>query len=379
MKSVYTSLCLSTQNAYSMVTLNAYCKTSTVETPSAIQETIEKSIDDALPGGAAIVFIDKGTTTFYTYGTRSKESLEPITDTDIFEIGSLTKLFTTVTLAALVKQGLVKLDDPLELYLPEVALPQKNGKKITLRHLATHSSGLPVVPTNFHPGDTFDPYSDYTETDLYEFLTTFKLTREPGEKVEYSNVGMGLLGHILSIASHSTYEDLIKKTICESLGMNSTSTIRSPFTQSRFLPGYQGFREVPHWNGNVLKGAGFLHSTSKDMSTFLATAMGTVHSPLFETFKLTYEPEYTISDTMKIGLGWIISEPTKNSTLVWHNGQTGGFRCFMGFNVQLKRGVVILTNSTNLDVDTLGFDLINPLLNASHSTRLPSLRSDQPV
>jgi len=118
----------------------------------------------------------------------------------VYEIGSVTKVFTSLLLADMVQKGEVKLDDPVSKFLPAtVKVPERNGKKITLLDLATQSSGLPRMPENFHPKDPANPYADYTPARMYEFLSGYQLTRDPGEKYEYSNLGVGLLGHALSL------------------------------------------------------------------------------------------------------------------------------------------------------------------------------------
>ena len=123
--------------------------------------------------------------------------MSQISEDTIFEIGSITKIFTTLILMDMVANGEVVLDEPVETYLPSVKIPELNGKKITLRHLATHYSGLPSLPDNFNPKNPMNPYEDFTSEDLYHFLNHYNLKRAPGEQFEYSNVGLGLLGHIL--------------------------------------------------------------------------------------------------------------------------------------------------------------------------------------
>jgi hypothetical protein len=125
----------------------------------------------------------------------------------IDEIGSISKVFTCTVLADMVLNGEVKLDDPAETYLPaEVKVPSRNDTKITLEHLATHTSALARMPTNFRPADPGNPYADYTVENMYEFVSGYTLGRDIGERYEYSNLGMGLLGHILSLKAGMDYE-----------------------------------------------------------------------------------------------------------------------------------------------------------------------------
>ena len=131
----------------------------------------------------------------------------PVNGSTIFDIDSITKTFTTLVLADMVKQGLVNLNDPIEKYLPaNVKVPQYNGTKITLENLATHTSGLPFMPSNIWINTTTGTLNpNYTETQLYQGLYKYTLLSEPGPKFLYSDFGMGLLGHILSL-KESPYE-----------------------------------------------------------------------------------------------------------------------------------------------------------------------------
>src|SRR4029078_9399783 len=143
------------------------------------------------------------------YGTSDVPGL-PLDANTVFEIGSLTKTFTATILADMVLRGEVALDDPAQKYLPaSVKVPSRNGRQITLLDLATHTSGLPKIPANLKQTDPQNPYASYSVQDLYDYLTSYTLTRDPGARFEYSNTGVGLLGHILSLKANKSYEDLV--------------------------------------------------------------------------------------------------------------------------------------------------------------------------
>ena len=159
----------------------------------------------------------------------------------VFEIGSVTKTFTTLLLQDMVERGEVKLDDPVAKYLPEsVKVPSRNGKQITLLDLATHTAGLPRDPSNLTPGHGLpeNAFADYTVEKLYAFLSSFALDREPGSKFEYSNVGMALLGHILALKTGTNYEALVVERICRPLKMNSTGITLTPELRGRLARGH---------------------------------------------------------------------------------------------------------------------------------------------
>ena len=115
----------------------------------------------------------------------------PLDGNTVFEIGSISKVFTALVLADMVRKGELALEDPVAKYLPDtVKVPARNGRQITLLDLATQSSGLPRMPTNFTPKDPANPYADYTIRQLYDFLSGYQLPRDPGERYEYSNLGL---------------------------------------------------------------------------------------------------------------------------------------------------------------------------------------------
>ncbi len=180
----------------------------------------------------------------------------------IFEIASVTKVFTSLLLADMVERGEVKLDDPISKFLPAaVKLPTRNGKEITLVELATHTSGLSRIPDNLNPKDWQNPYADYTVDNMYTFLSGYTLPRDIGSKYAYSNLGAGLLGHVLSLKAGSSYESLVIDRICKPLGMNDTTMILSDEMKSRFAVGHnKDGLPAEHWDIPTLprlRGAAF--------------------------------------------------------------------------------------------------------------------------
>ena len=136
----------------------------------------------------------------------------------VFDIASISKTFVAIILADMVNQGLVKLNDPIEKYLPvgNVTVPSYNGHKITLEDLATHTSGLPDFPTGWIRNHS------YTTQEVYDFVSNTTLSGKPGTKANYSDIGMGLLGHILSLRAGLSFDQLVKDRILNVLAMDST-------------------------------------------------------------------------------------------------------------------------------------------------------------
>ena len=182
-------------------------KQSTVESAAALSEERVAEIQGILQErvdkykktvGIVVGVINEEGRKVISYGTLSQGGSREVDGSTVFEIGSITKVFTALLLADMAESGELSLDDPIAKFLPEsVKVPSKDDKQISLLHLATHTSGLPRMPDNFHPADLENPYADYTVEKMYEFLSGYTLTRGIGTRIEYSNYGCGLLGHIL--------------------------------------------------------------------------------------------------------------------------------------------------------------------------------------
>jgi CubicO group peptidase (beta-lactamase class C family) len=265
---------------------------------------------------------------------------ERVPDGDtVFEIGSITKVFTGILLAQAVLNGEVKLDDPISMYLPEgVTAPEYEGKSITLLDLATHTSGL---PGNLCHIITFEQ--------MYAFLSGYRLTREPGSSYEYSNYGMGLLGNILVLsADQADYEALLLERIFRPLGMDSTRVLLTAEMRSRLAAPHTASLAQTHlWDNPTLAGAGMIRSTANDLLTFLAANMGLTETELQPALQLANTPQRPSVGKDTIGLGWQVAA---NPGSHWHNGQTNGSHSYLAWDPERKFGVVLLANAA-VDID----------------------------
>lgn len=273
----------------------------------------------------------------------------------VFEIGSITKVFTSLVLADMIEKGEVKPDDPVAKFLPpQVRVPSRNGRQITLLDLSMQVSGLPRLPDNLKPSDPENPYADYDASRLYDFLSRFTLTRDPGEKYEYSNLAVGLLGHALALKAGMSYEELVRRRILEPLGMTSTSIALSDSEKQRLAPGFDAsLRPAKNWAFLALAGCGALRSTANDMLKFLAANLELTDTPLKAAMRRMRSVRKPIGiPDLDIAMAWHIL--TKfGGDIYWHNGGTYGYRSFAGFNPATKQGVVVLCN-TFMDNDDLG-------------------------
>ena len=341
-------------------------QSSQVPSDSEIRNILIERIDKEKQSvGIVVGVIDLSGRRIVSYGNLAKGDKRTLDGNTIFEIGSVTKVFTSLLLADMVQRGEVALTDPVAKYLPAgVKMPERGGKQITLQDLATHTSGLPRLPENLSPKDPNNPYADYSMDQLYKFLSGYQLTRDIGSQYEYSNLGGGLLGHVLARRLGMDYEGAVQARIIHPLGMSSTGITLSPDMKLRLATGHSPAMEpVANWDLPTLAGAGALRSTAEDMLTFVAANLGYVKSPLTPAMAAMLAPRRpTGMPELEIGLGWHILTHDGHE-IVWHNGGTGGYRSFIGFDSKTRVGVVALSNaSTDTGVDDIGRHLLNASL-----------------
>ena len=300
-----------------------------------------------------------------SYGALEKGDPRLLNGDTVFEIGSVTKVFTSLLLSDMVQRGEVALTDPVSKYLPvTVKVPQRNGRQITLEDLATHTSGLPRMPANIKPKDVANPYADYTVAQMYEFLSSYELRRDIGSQYEYSNLGGGLLGHVLALRAGQDYESLLRARITAPLGMKDTGIALSPAMKARLAVGHDDkMKPAANWDLPALAGAGALRSTANDLLTFLAANLGYTKTPLAPAMAAMLNVRRPTGNAgLEIALAWhILSATADDGIIVWHNGGTGGYRSFIGYKPKTRVGVVVLANAeTNAGVDDIGVHLLRP-------------------
>lgn len=336
------------------------------ESPIPPDEQIRKILADRIDRdhrsvGIVVGVIDSRGRRVIAHGAFAKGDTRPLNGDTVFEIGSVTKVFTSLLLMDMVQKGEVSLDDPVSKYLPaEVKMPERGGKKITLRDLSTQSSGLPRMPNNFQPKDATNPYADYSVEQMYQFLAGHELRRDIGAEFEYSNLGVGLLGHALSRRAGMSYEELVKARIAGPLGMKNTVVTLTPELKARFATGHSAtLSPVAAWDIPTLAGAGALRSTANDMLMFLAANLGYTKTPLSEPMAAEVSVRRPAGGGMEIAYGWLV-QTKDGKSIIWHNGGTGGYRTFVGFDPKARAGVVVLSNtSTPEGADDIGRHLLN--------------------
>jgi D-alanyl-D-alanine-carboxypeptidase/D-alanyl-D-alanine-endopeptidase len=342
----------------------AQAPTRTFPPDSAVLAILTQRVEEKRSAGIVVGMVDaNGRTRVVAFGDPGPGQ-PPLDGQSVFEIGSISKVFTGTLLAQMVLEKKVSLDDPVQKFLPAtVRVPTRNGKQITLGMLSVQNSGLPRLPNNLRPKDVTNPYADYTVQHLYDFLSSYTLPRDPGEQFEYSNLGVGLLGHALSLAAGTSYEALVRERILSPLRMTNSAITLSPWMTSHLALGHdaQG-KVVPLWDLPTLAGAGAIRSTMDDMLKFMAANLHPERGAMGQAMAFAHEPRASAGGpNASIGLNWI-TRRAGTDTIVWHNGGTGGYRTFAGFVESTGMAVVVLTNSGNAGADDIGMHLLAPQL-----------------
>ena len=260
-----------------------------------------------------------------------------------FELGSLTKTFTGLLLAEMATRGEVTLDDPVAAYLPCQAVPRDPAaRRITLRDLATYTSGLRRIPWavtgEMMRSGLANPYARYQEADLYRTTARMRTRRPPGSTVRYSTLGYGLLGQALANAAGTDYPALIQERICGPLAMTGTGT--APHREPAI--GHRRRTPVPPWLFGALAGAGALRSTGTDMLRYLRAQLAPEATPLASALRLTHQAQAG-PQTPAHHLAWFHYR-AGGLTLLWLAGGTSGFTTFLGFSPASGAGVVLMAN-----------------------------------
>jgi CubicO group peptidase (beta-lactamase class C family) len=330
---------------------------------NSMREEVDYLMEKYVRMGAAIGIIDNRQELHtYFYGQLSENNPAPPDENSLFEIGSITKTFTATLLAQKVVDGELSLDDPVQDYLPgdEVTLPDWEGILIRLRHLATHTSGLPRVaresgqpkPEGYDP---YNPYDAYETAHVYDYLNNWcALEFEPGTGYLYSNTGGGLLGHVLGLEDGTSYSQLLAREILEPLGMEST-TLDLEAEHIPFLaPGHdERLDSVQNYSAHdIYEGAGFLKSSLREMILYLQANMGLIGDEA--AYELAQQIYYDVGDVtyddreghfyLSIGLGWHIHTMSEEYTYCYHGGRTNGYMAFMAFDRDHPAGFVVLFN-----------------------------------
>jgi len=310
----------------------------------------------------AIGIINQDTVIFYGV-QRNASAVSNIDNAkSIFEIGSISKVFTATLLSSFVIDKKIKLNEPINDHLN---LSLNNKESITFQELSNHTSGLPRLPSNLNLAtvDPTNPYKNYNEKDLVEYITeSVEISRTATKKYEYSNLGAGLLGYTLSRIEGISFDSLLTEKIFSKYNMPNSTTKHSNIKEP-LIPGLDAEgKEVSNWEFSVLAGAGGILSNVTDLSKFMVAQFDKSNKALY----LSRQKTFDISDNMGIGLGWHLIKSKNGNTWNWHNGGTGGYSSSMTVDIQNKTGVIVLSNVSAFNpnmgnIDNLCFDLMETL------------------
>ncbi|MDO8953290.1 MAG: serine hydrolase [Gammaproteobacteria bacterium] len=349
----------------------------TINPEHIVNETIKQlMLKDHIPGVAVDIYVN-GRAHSYYYGYRNLSHKSKVDNRTLFEIGSLTKLFTSLLLAVEINQNNMQLNDPISKYLPALQNSQAPAASITLEQLATHTSGLPLRS----PLPQSDLFNINTVATLHQYLLNWQPPAPLGTQWQYSNFGMGVLGMSIEDKVGWPYPELVKKYIFKPLTIKDAG-INVPNWYFNYAQGYANGVAVPHWKLPMFPAGGAIEASPRDMEHFLSAALELPGTPLslVVAMKQTQTP-YVQTSVMQQGLGWEIypfsphdarfaeqaadkimgplkatqlsaSQAQFNGNLFMQKtGATNGFRSFIAVVPNTKTGIVILANSYFNDGD----------------------------
>ena len=329
---------------------------------SAMDELVAKAtsfyFQQTNPVGVSIAILKDGKAHFYNYGETAVDTGALPTKDSIYEIGSMTKAMTGTMLARAVLDKKLSLDDDIRKYLPAgFDHLQWEGTPVLIRHLSNHTSGLPSHPKSVDSNSLDDPWKPLTRKQLFEDLRTDKMVRKPGSQGAYSNLAVGVLGHIIADQYHRTYEALLRDLILLPAGMRSTAIHLTPSQEKLFVsPHNEESKPTSHWNVNGIEGAGAVRSSSADILKFSAWLMRPDNKAA--QLAMTKSSDTVIVPLLDLGLCWVLRNSRTVGRTSEHSGGTGGFTTQIILSPEKRIAVVVLTNSFNSNPTGLAQDLL---------------------
>ncbi len=290
-------------------------------------------------------------------GLADVENSIPATVDTPYQIGSVTKVFTATLLCMLRDEGVLGLDDPVAKWWPKGRwLPRDPAAaRVTLRQLATHTSGLPGNPINRRDvPDSPSVMLPYSVTELYDAMDKMTLASEPGRQWGYSNLGVGVLGHVLELAAGEKYETLLREKLLEPLGMRDSLINLSPEEERRLAKGYwprdTEQKARARWVFGEVCAFGGLVSTVPDLAKFVAMSLGVEGSatgPIAARSEREMQvPERVIGRSWRtaMGIGWMLERDETLGESVIHGGEVDSYSSDLRLFPLHRTGVIVLSN-----------------------------------
>lgn len=321
-------------------------------TEDALAGVVRQRLHEDRTGACMAVAVVEAGTVARTYQCAQAKDAARIGPDTAFEIGSVSKTMTAALLADLIDQGKGSLDDPLSAWLPEgTKLPDYQGKPILLRHVVTHTSGLPALPARMAAPDMADPYAKLDEAALLASLGDVTLTTAPGTKFEYSNFASMVLSYAVARRAGTDMETLLKQRLFAPLGMRSAYVNTAPAGVRAAVGHTPNARAASAWHFQTnLAGVGGVRATLDDMVRYVQGQLGAASTPISAALQRSQQK---VSDTPPMAMNWMLM-PVAGRTVHVHEGGTGGFSSFVSFDKDKQRGVVILSDTTWNSIGSLG-------------------------
>ena len=334
-----------------LLLLTSCASSAKLDTDIHLKEKLKSAIEPQMStrsAGAIIGILDKGSVSYLSFGKKNLSNSSPIDENTLFEIGSLTKTFTSLLFSIAIEKGLVT----NETTLSEIRQEWKNQKlgQIKLIELATHRSGLPKLPCNLKFKDERYPYAIYTQKEFINSITDdviahtkCEIKNHPSLEIEYSNWGTAILGDAIAKVAHSTYPKLIEEWITKPLNMKDTVVHLNQEQKTRLAQGYQmDLKPIGLWDRKTLFGSGSIRSTAKDLMTYAQAMLHPENTSIKNAILRVQKLQYS-HDGFGIGYNWFVT-PANN---IWHSGMTGGYSSLMKIYFKNDFAVFSLMNTAN--------------------------------
>jgi CubicO group peptidase (beta-lactamase class C family) len=330
------------------------------ELDKKIEAIIQPFMYESKTVGMSIGILKDGKTYFYNYGETKKGNGQIPSSKNLYEIGSVTKTFTGILLAKAVVEKKIALNDPVNKYLPkDIPVIKFGNDTLKIIHLSNHTSGLPPLPDNFGNDYSTNPYKYYDDTNLLSYLKHASLSRKPGDKWEYCNLAVGLLGYILQQVNNMPFEKMVSEFICSKIGMVNTKQFLLKKDSALFIQGYnESILPQGQWDFKALAAAGGLRSNTEDMLKYASAQLVAANIALQTAINLSHQPTFDAGQ-QQIALNWFIQDWGWGEIL-FHGGQTGGYKSFLAINEKTKNAVIILAN-TAISNDAVGVKILGYL------------------
>jgi len=298
----------------------------------------------ALVRGAELVLLEP-------FGLREVASKWPMRADDLFQIGSCTKTFTAALLTQAAEKGELGLDDALAQWLDGSRELPEWCHDVTLRQIATHTAGLPRDASNRrNVPDSPSVAEPYSLEELHAGLSATRPIGAPGARWSYSNLGYGLLGHVLERASGKRYEELLRERVLAPLGMTESGIQPSAEQEARLAPGYwHGDPELvprPRWRFGEVCAAGGIFSSARDLACYLSALLAQGEAGPFTdaTRAVLFAPVADIAPGRRMAVGWFVDRHPSAGELVGHGGEVDSFSAALALDLDAHLGLIVLAN-----------------------------------